>query len=321
VHGLLYVGDDSGGFADDLNLSDEEYDELLCRWTALSSFFPFARNHICLGSVRVHQPWESPNAAIAARNVLRLRYELLPYIYTQFARAHLAEIGMIIRALYFDHIDDETARDVQDQFMFGPAIMVAPINAYQQTSRAVYFPKGCQWYNWFNGAIMSECGGTSANANSSIEDDTIIPLFGKGGQVVVTQEARLTTKACRETPATLTIMYDSSNAEGVATGELFWDNGNQRQLKTYVRTKYTAGEMGFRAEATATGYKDTLPPIHTLRVYGLGRVPSSVLLAVEDHSPKTQPIVSQNAETGAIIIDLKSCGLNLSTSFEMSFVH
>eukprot|EP01134_Creolimax_fragrantissima_P006132 CFRG6132T1 len=321
VHGLLYVGDDSGGFVDDSSLGDDEYDTLLCRWSALSAFYPFARNHMAFGSGRLHQPWETPAAANAARNALNLRYQLLPYLYTQFALAHLGEIALVIRALYFDYPKDIDTRDVQDQFMFGPSIMVCPVMQYRATSRVVYFPRGTQWYDWNTGAVVSTEGGESEKFDSSIEDNTIIRLFGKGGHVVITQRlgSELTVKSSRETPVTMVIMYDSPNHGGKANGHVFWDDGEQREMSKFVRVSYTATSDRFQAKALNNSFDGPLPPVHAVKLYGLKKIFKSAVVRTKGQEFTILPHIARANDTGTIILGLDKFGLNLGTSFQLDF--
>jgi alpha-glucosidase len=143
LSGVAWCGVDIGGFFGDCN------GELLARWTEFGAFQPFCRNHSALGTVPQEpwafgEPWES-----ICRDMLRLRMRLVPYLYTLFEECHRTG-APVLRPLLFEFQDDPTTYSADDQFMLGPALLVAPITRPGIEHRHVYLPAGT-WWHWWTG--------------------------------------------------------------------------------------------------------------------------------------------------------------------------
>jgi alpha-glucosidase len=141
LSGYAWVGVDVGGFQGDAT------GELLARWTEFGIFQPFCRNHSAWGT-RPQEPWafgETVEAVI--RDLLVLRQRLVPYLYTLFEEAH-ASGAPILRALLFEWPDDEATYATDDEFMLGPALLVAPIARPGIEHRHVYIPRGTWVHIW-----------------------------------------------------------------------------------------------------------------------------------------------------------------------------
>ncbi|HEY5706114.1 MAG TPA: glycoside hydrolase family 31 protein [Terrimicrobiaceae bacterium] len=171
VSGQPFVGADIGGFVEDGSM------ELLLRWYQCGALTPFCRNHNCVGQ-RDQYPWVYGEAAEdICRSAIALRYRLMPYIYTQFILA--AETGSPVqRPLVFQYQDDHSARHIDDQYLFGSDLLVAPIFRAGDTSRHVYLPAG-SWQDWRSGEIITGRRWISAPAPLSS-----IPLYARGGTVI-----------------------------------------------------------------------------------------------------------------------------------------
>jgi alpha-glucosidase len=147
LSGMAFCGVDVGGFFGDSN------GELLARWTETGIFQPFLRNHSQMGTVRQEpwafgEPWES-----VCRDMLRLRMRLLPYLYGLFEEAHRTG-APILRPLLFEHPDDPVTYTADDEFLFGDALLVAPITRPGVEHRHVYLPAGT-WVQWWTGEVLS----------------------------------------------------------------------------------------------------------------------------------------------------------------------
>jgi alpha-glucosidase len=141
LSGIAWSGVDIGGFFDDCD------GELLARWTEFGIFQPFVRNHSAKGTARQEpwafgEPWES-----VCRDMLRLRMRLLPYLYTVFEECHRTG-APILRPLLFEFPDDPATYTADDQFMVGPALLVAPITRPGVEHRHVYLPAGTWHHLW-----------------------------------------------------------------------------------------------------------------------------------------------------------------------------
>lgn len=109
---------------------------------------------------------------------LRLRYERLPYIYSLGYGTYQTG-APFMRALFMDLPDDPNAADIPDEYMFGPAFLVAPVTEQGATSRKVYLPAGSDWYNYWNSERSK--GGQTITASAPIDT---IPLFVRAGSIV-----------------------------------------------------------------------------------------------------------------------------------------
>lgn len=141
------VGVDIGGFFENCS------PELFMRWIELGPFYPFMRNHTITGS-RLQEPWRfGPEVEAVAKASIELRYRLLPYVYSLFVAAH--ETGApILRPLFFDFPEDREARAREDQAMFGPLLLVAPILQAGVRHRLVYLPAG-GWFDFWTGKAIA----------------------------------------------------------------------------------------------------------------------------------------------------------------------
>ncbi|HEX3087198.1 MAG TPA: TIM-barrel domain-containing protein, partial [Ilumatobacteraceae bacterium] len=147
ISGQAFVGADIGGFEGDTN------SELFLRWMQYGTLTPFCRNHSSIGWIDQYA-WSFGDAVEdLVRDAIQLRYRLLPYIYTSFTTA--SETGAPVqRPLIFDHQRDHSARNLDDQYMFGPDLLVAPVLQPGITARQVYLPSGT-WYDWHTGEVAN----------------------------------------------------------------------------------------------------------------------------------------------------------------------
>jgi alpha-D-xyloside xylohydrolase len=136
----------------------------------------------------------------------RLRYRLLPYIYS-LAGAVTLHNDTMMRGLVMDFPDDATARKVSDQFMFGPALLVNPVTEYRARTRQVYLPNGASWYDFWTGARLD--GGQTLNAVAPYDS---IPLYVRAGSIIpVGPEIQFTTEK-KADPITLYV-YQGADAD------------------------------------------------------------------------------------------------------------
>lgn len=176
---------DIGGFAVEDRYSRQypadlpEWRELYLRWFQFGAFSPLFRSH---GEFPQR---ETPIIAAGDPAMLegltyyhRLRYRLLPYIYTLAADTHFAD-GTIIRPLVMDFEADRRTWTIDDQYMFGPAIMVAPVTQFGARERTVYLPAGTDWYDAATGRRYT--GGQEVTVPAPRER---LPLFVRAGAIV-----------------------------------------------------------------------------------------------------------------------------------------
>jgi alpha-D-xyloside xylohydrolase len=170
---------------------DEGFKELYARWFEFAAFCPLFRAH---GADFPREPWAfGPPESRTYQTLLKftnLRYRLMPYIYSTAWKVTSDNYTMM-RALPFDFLNDSAVYTINDQYMFGPSIMVCPVvqplyyhsdNVKINTasySREVYLPKGWEWYDFWTGRQFE--GGQKVKADASYET---MPLFIRAGAII-----------------------------------------------------------------------------------------------------------------------------------------
>ena len=130
--GFLYTGADLCGFGADTT------EDLALRWMQFGVFTPLMRNHAALGT-REQELYQFSNRE-ACGKMVKIRYSLLPYLYSEYMKAALRD-EMMFRPLAFDYPDDPYADQIEDQLMVGDSIMIGPVNEQNATGRYVYLPE------------------------------------------------------------------------------------------------------------------------------------------------------------------------------------
>ncbi len=155
-----------------------DYPELYVRWFEWGAFQPVMRTH---GEREHNEVWAYGKQAepILAR-YLRLRYALLPYTYSLAYNSYQTG-APFMRALFMDFGTDPKAANISDEYMFGPAFLVAPVVEQGATQREVYLPAGADWYNYWTHERFR--GGKTITVNAPIDT---LPLFVRAGSIVPT---------------------------------------------------------------------------------------------------------------------------------------
>jgi alpha-D-xyloside xylohydrolase len=159
----------------------DDYPELYTRWFEYASFLPVFRTH---GSRKFNEVWSYGKAAEPIlEKYLKLRYQLMPYIYSLGYSTYTTG-APFMRALFMDFPNDPKVADLGDEYMFGPAFLVAPVTEQGATSRSVYLPAGADWYNyWTNERVH---GGQTISVAAPIDT---LPLFVRVGSIIPFGEA------------------------------------------------------------------------------------------------------------------------------------
>ena len=171
LSGMPFTGPDTGGF---VGTPDGE---LLVRWNQLSTFTPLFRNHTSTGTGD-QEPWRlGPDCEAISRAYIELRYRLLPYFYTAFWQA--AQTGMpMMRPLFLTFQDERYTHSLEDEYLFGDAILVAPITEAGRTVRQAYLPPG-RWYEFWDDSLTA--GPQIRHLKAPLER---LPLLIRAGSVV-----------------------------------------------------------------------------------------------------------------------------------------
>jgi alpha-D-xyloside xylohydrolase len=176
LSGLPYWTTDIGGFVSG-NPDDPAYRELFVRWFEYGTFCPIFRVH---GTRKTDQNelWSyGPEAQKILVNFDRLRYRLLPYIYSLAWKTTSASYTPM-RPLAMDFRNDVRAQNTGDQFMFGPAFLVNPVTEPAASTRRLYLPEA-RWYDFWSGTSIE--GGHTLDAAAPLER---IPLYIRAGSIV-----------------------------------------------------------------------------------------------------------------------------------------
>lgn len=192
--GLPFWGMDQGGFCVENryvaaqqefdktgkeNADLKEWRELQARWNQFGCFVPLYRAH---GQWPLREVWNIAPADHPAYKTIvaydKLRYRLMPYLYSMAGMVHLKDYTMM-RGLVMDFNGDEKVLNIKDQWMFGSALMACPVGEYQKYSREVYLPKQKGWYDFYTGAYHT--GGQTIVADAPFDK---IPVFIPEGAIL-----------------------------------------------------------------------------------------------------------------------------------------
>ncbi|MDO6354741.1 glycoside hydrolase family 31 protein [Caloramator sp. CAR-1] len=171
LSGIAFCGTDVGGFQFDAT------GELLSRWVQLGCFTPLFRNHSCIHT-RDQEPWAfDEKTEEINRKYIKLRYKLLPYVYDLMYQCELTGLPLM-RPLFLHYQDDKNTYELNDEFLFGENILVAPILEQGKNIRAVYLPEG----TWIDYWTKEEYEGGKYILKEAPLD--ICPIFIKKGSII-----------------------------------------------------------------------------------------------------------------------------------------
>lgn len=247
MSGLPFWGMDQGGFCvesryvaaqqmfNNSGIENEdlkEWRELQTRWSQFGTFIPLFRVH---GQWPTREIWNiAPDNHPAYKSFVyydKLRYRLMPYLYSMAGWVHLKDYTMM-RGLIMDFNGDRNVKNIKDQWMFGPALMACPVGYYKARNRSVYFPKQCGWYDLYTGEHIE--GGQSLIVDAPYER---IPVFVREGSIIpYGPEIQYTD----EKPAELITLYVYAGSNG--TFQLYEDEGTNYN---YEKGKYATIDITY----------------------------------------------------------------------------
>jgi alpha-glucosidase len=251
LSGMTFAGSDVGGYSG----RAESTAELFTRWMSLGAISPFFRAH-AEENARRQEPWASGTAAEDAnRELISLRYTLMPYLYSAVEEASRTG-APVLRPLVYEFQEDPRTHAIADEAMLGAQLLFAPVLTANATARKVYLPAGGPWFELRSGAAYP--GGTTITlaAEDQVLPANALPAFARAGAILPT------TQGIEIFPA----------AETKTTFDLYEDDGKAKP--SFTRTS-------FALERTATGARFTSTATHagtTLHFRRIDRRPSAATL-------------------------------------------
>lgn len=212
VSGVPFIGADAGGF------NDMPSGELYARWLQAAALTPFLRSH-SVGWVGNKEAWEYGDEFTKInRATVEMRYQFLPYLYTLFYN-HEQTGEPVMRPLWYEYPNDKFTYLIDDQYLVGKDLLIAPVVKQGLKTREIYLPVGDNWINWWTGERFE--GGKKHTIQTPLDK---LPLFVRVGAVIPTQSVIQHTG---EMPnAVLTLNVISGIADGKAeNSEVFQDAG------------------------------------------------------------------------------------------------
>lgn len=218
-------------------VTKKNYTELYIRWFQFGAFCPTFRTH---GTRRTNEVWSyGEEAEKILVKYLKLRYRLMPYIYS-LAHQSTETGAPFMRALWMD-FEDPACADIDDEFLFGPALLIAPVVEQGAVSRSVYLPAGCQWYDFYTNEILE--GGQTITADAPIDK---LPIYVKAGSIIpMGEEVPNVGRAQTQIEA---VIYPGADA----TFQLYSDDGKSYEYEngeyTLIELKWDDEKEKFTAE-------------------------------------------------------------------------
>ena len=226
LSGEPFVGSDVGGFI------GRGSGELLVRSYQIGLLAPFCRNHKVIDGYD-QEPWRfGKYYEDIIRKYLKLRYALLPFLYTTLEEAHRTGVPLF-RPLLLNYQNDPNTYNLDDQFMIGEDLLVAPIVKPDVTRRLVYLPAGL-WYDYWSNKKYT--GGTTITVDAPLD---VVPMFVRGGAIVPVGPSLNYVGEKLADPVTFNIYPDE---KGSASATLYEDDGVSPGYKSgaFRRTSVSA---------------------------------------------------------------------------------
>ncbi|MBN2489680.1 MAG: glycoside hydrolase family 31 protein [Planctomycetes bacterium] len=261
LSGLAFAGADVGGF------HGTPTAELFTRWVQAAALTPLCRAHTSCETPD-QEPWSfGPAAEERVKKAIQLRYRLLPYLYTVFEECSRTG-APIMRPLWWEFPDDPRAPSIDNQFMVGDALLVAPVLKRSAQSRTVYFPEG-GWHALDGRTLV--VGPITRSVDAPMDR---LPVYLRAGRIVPAREPGL--HVADTAPETLEL-HVLAGPEGTAEGRLYEDDGEglDHRRGQYRRTRLAARLAGgtLVVEAATEGLAASTPEVIRVRLYGVRERP------------------------------------------------
>lgn len=211
LSGMGYMSSDLGGFA--VDPENAYIPELYVRWVQMGLFTPVMRTH----AQQYAEPYLYPEQEEILLNLIKERYRWLPYNYT--LAAENARLGHpLVRPLNYGRSSDSSYDHISDQYLWGNAVMVAPVMTEGTTSRKIVFPAGSNWIDLNTGRTYPG-GGMVMSYEAPLE---VLPVFVRAGSFIPMAEYAMESTADYK-PDTYTVYFYPAS-DGTGKGELYIDD-------------------------------------------------------------------------------------------------
>lgn len=269
LSGEAFVGSDVGGFIGRGN------GELLVRSYQIGFLAPFCRNH--KGDGYDQEPWRfGKYYEDIIRKYLKLRYQLLPFLYTTLEEAHRTGVPLF-RPLLLNYQEDPDTYNIDDEFMIGTDLLVAPVMKPDVTSRLVYLPAGT-WYDYWTNKRFD--GPTTITVNTPLET---VPMFVRGGAIIPTGPVMSYIGEKRFDPITFNVYPDK---DGNASTSLYEDDGLSPAYRTgaFRRTQITVTRAGVGYAGRVSAPAGTFSPGSRTLAFTIkpGRIAGQQVTVIDD---------------------------------------
>ncbi len=262
VSGVPFVGCDVGGFA------DMPSGELYARWLQAAALTPFFRSH-SVGWVGNKEPWEfGEEFTKINRKTVELRYQFLPYLYTLFYQ-HEKTGEPVMRPLWYEFPNDKGTYLINDEYMVGSDVLVAPVVREGAETHGIYLPVGADWIDWWTGEKFES--GKTHYLKTPLDK---LPIFVRAGAVIPTQSVIQNTGEMPNAPVTLNVIGEIPNSKTENftlfqdSGEGYAYRGNERRE---IKIKRTGNALKFSENGNFEGQNLTV-----VKVIGLSEKPVQV---------------------------------------------
>ncbi|XP_071390650.1 sucrase-isomaltase, intestinal [Centroberyx affinis] len=308
LFGIPYTGADICGF-----FNSAQY-EMCLRWMQLGAFYPYSRNHNGKGNMRQDPVAWNSTFSEASRDVLNIRYTLLPYLYTLMFEAH-SKGSTVVRPLLHEFVNDKATWDIHKQFLWGPALLITPVLDQGATYVDGYVPDA-RWYDYHT----AEDVGVRGHVVTMVTPLDHINLHIRGGHILPWQKPENNTHYSRRNPLGLIVALSDS---GTAQGSLFWDDGEG--IDTYEKgehllTSFTAASNQLSSHVLHNGLApaDRLT-LGVVKVWGAGSVQIQEVI-LRDAAGTSHPLTPQhNITTEELIVDATPASVHLDQPFTMTW--
>jgi lysosomal alpha-glucosidase len=293
MFGVSMVGSDICGFMGDTT------EELCIRWMQLGSFYPFMRNHNDDRSKDQDPAAFSLEAQAIMKKALKMRYTLLPYLYTLFYRS-VVYGETVVRPLFFEFTHDKLTHGIDQQFMFGQAFLITPVLEQGATSVQGYFPNET-WYQYQNGEQLNNTQGPYVTLNAPLSE---INVHVRAGYVIPYQHPSVTTTASRKNPFGLLVTLKPGLS---SNGTLFWDDGESYDSidnKKFNLFNFTANEGFLQVDRVVFGY-DVQMILNEVKVYGVEKQPQAVQINNQEYDNFIYDDIHKTLNIQYFYIDLR----------------